>query len=162
MKAFFIHNFPGSNGLPAMVFMSLLLMLTSCSTSEEFPLPLNPVEKYALPRSTIVLTITPNPTGTGQVTQTWIIREINDVGMRIDSIRINTHTASGAVAATRKLLEADVQQLWESTYIPPLWSGAGTRQAEITGESGGRIFIMLYGHDDNQYRVTAADTLAIL
>jgi hypothetical protein len=162
MKTPQIHRITKTTMFCYVVIIITCTILTSCSMSEDFPLPTNPVEKYALPQSALALSITPNPTGTGQVTQTWILREINKVGMRIDSIRINTYSQAGILSSTQKLAESTIEELWESTYIPPLWSGAGARQAEINGEGGGKIIVTLYGHDDNQYNISAADTLSIL
>ena len=162
MKTFIIHTMVELKRMAGIMVLAAAAAAASCSMSEDFPLPTNPVEKHALPRSVIIMTITPDPTATGQVMQTWIIREINEVGMRIDSIRVNTQNSGGTITATEKLLESDIKGLWDYTYIPALWSGAGTRLSDISGESGGRIIVTLFGHDDNQYRITSADTLVIL
>ena len=87
--------------------------------------------------------------------------EVNNVGMRIDSISINTFDLSGIHLSTSKLIEFDIVQLWESTYIPALWSGAGNLEQDISGDSGSKIIITLHGHDDNQYSISATDTLTI-
>ena len=104
----------------------------------------------------------PNPTELGNVNQSWNIRELNGVGMRIDSIRLDSYSSSGSFISTQKLTDSNITQLWESTYLPELYVDTGTIQLELLGEPGGHIFIHLFGHDDNRYFVSSSDTLLVL
>lgn len=141
-------------------FVTLSLSF-NCSSEQPFPFPTNPIEKNALPKSVLVLDITPNPTNPGSVTQTWILKEINGIGMRIDSILAVNYTPSGSQSAIRKLPESDIIILWEYTYIPKKFIASGTLQTTVTGERGGKIIYRLFGHDDNYNNVATADTVLI-
>ena len=142
--------------------LAFVLFSFECSSEVDFPLPLSPVEQYAYPQSVLTLDVSPNPTTTGTVSQTWILREMNGVGMRVDSITMKIHNSAGVLTETRKLAEADIKALWESTYIPKSFIASGTIQMQISGEAGGRLYIHLFGHDDNRYVVSALDTLQII
>ena len=137
------------------------ISIIKCSSDSDFPLPTNPIEKYALPHSVIVLDISPNPIDLGTVNSAWSIREINGVGMRIDSILLLTYSPSGSLSESSKLTDDDITQLWDFTYIPKFFADVGTLQTEISGERGGNIFVNLFGHDDNLNSVTASDTLVL-
>ena len=41
-------------------------MFTACGSDGDFPFPTNPVDKHALPKSTIMLTVTPDPVSAGR------------------------------------------------------------------------------------------------
>ena len=139
----------------------IIIFLFSCEQNTEIPLPQNPIEKFALPKSIFTLTITPNPISTSSPTQTWTIRETNKIGFDIEQIIIETYNQDSLLTRTYNFGNSEIISLFDSNYIPPLSTIIGTKNNDTTEPSGYWRKIRIIGTDENQNRVSTECILRI-
>ncbi len=139
----------------------IIIFLFSCEQNTEIPLPQNPLEKFALPKSIFTLTITPNPISASSPTQTWTIHETNKIGFDIEQIIVETYNQDSLLTRTYNFSNSEIISLFDSNYIPPSSTIIGTKNNDVNEPSGYWRKIKIIGTDENKNRVSTECVLRI-
>lgn len=143
------------------IYFILIIILISCESNTEIPLPANPVEKFALPRAIFSLIILPNPISPSDPTQTWTISETKGIGFDIQQITQKIYNQDTVLVRQKNFTQNEIIAIFDYVWIPPDTSITGTRNNDLSEPSGYWAETTIIGIDEKQNTVSTKHRLNI-